>query len=123
MLEMDWDEQEKLRDSLNAAFDHRIKEHIDAAVERHLPMVDTLIKNRINGNYTPELNQAFRERIEEIAKNAADNHIRLQSGALTELVQKVFDDKAEKYIEGEVQRRLNALKRRMMAAVEPQQLS
>jgi len=106
---LDYDDQEKLLELLNKAFDDRILQHIESSIERHLPIIDELVKRRIDGSgYTPELNDAFQQRIRSIVESAADHHIRLFGGcaALRDIVGKVFEQKAEYYISGEVHRRV-----------------
>lgn len=119
-MPLDYEETEKLHEELNALFDQRIKDRLEESVQRFLPMVDQMIKNRFDGiTYNRDLSDALEKRIKRDAENAADHYIRLYGGApaLRAIVESLWDKGAEKYIEGEVNRRLNDILRKMNVAV------
>lgn len=119
-MPLDYEATEKLHEELNALFDQRIKDRIEESVQRFLPMVDQMIRDRFNAvTYDPEMSKALGERIKRDAESAADHYIRLFGGApaLREIVERLWDKGAEKYIEGEVSRRLNEILRKMNVAL------
>ena len=53
-MPLDYDECEKLHEELNHLFDQRIKDRVEESVQRFLPMVDQMIKDRFNAvTYDP----------------------------------------------------------------------
>lgn len=119
-MPLDYEATEKLHEELNTLFDQRIKDRIEESVQRFLPMVDEMIKDRIQGlTYTPELSAAMGKKIKADAESAADHYIRLYGGApaIRDVVQKLWDRDAEKYIEGEVNRRLREIMKKLAILV------
>lgn len=120
-MPLDFEATEKLHEELNALFDQRIKDRIEESVQRFLPMVDQMIKDRFDGiTYSRDLSAALEARIKKDAESAADHYIRLFGGApaLREIVEKLWDKGAEKYIESEINRRLNDILRNIQLAVK-----
>ncbi len=121
-MPLDYEATEKLYEELNALFDQRIKDRIEESVQRFLPMVDQMIKDRFEGVvYNRDLSDALASRIKRDAESAADHYIRLFGGApaLREIVDRVWTAGAEKYIEGEVNRRLRDIMKKIGAVVPP----
>ncbi len=127
-MPLDYEETEKLHEELNALFDQRIKDRVEESVNRFLPMVDRAIQTHIESRLrsstswvSPEAGGELAKWIKQNAESAADHYIRLFGGApaLREIVEALWNKGAEKYIEGEVNRRLNDIMRKLNAvAVE-----
>lgn len=105
------DDYEDLSEMVQKAFDKYMLDRIPGLCEKHLPLVDKLIENRINGNYTPELNKAFFARIESIVENTVGNHLRVGKGRdiIDSTVLRYLDKKLEEHIEQQVRYRLNRI--------------
>ncbi len=121
-MPLDHESTEKLHGELNALFDERIKDRVVESVERHLPMVDKMLSTHIEDRLrsptswlSSETGGELTKWVRKEAESAADSYIRLFGGApaLREIVEQLWDKKAEEYIRGEVQRRLNAILKKM----------
>lgn len=122
-MPLDYDEYEKLHEDLNRLFDQRIKDRVEESVQRFLPMVDQMIKDRFNAvTYDPVMSTALESRIKRDAESAADHYIRLFGGspAIHEIVERLWDKNTEKYIQGEVDRRLREILKKLNAIVPEQ---
>lgn len=103
-MEIDYE----LAELVQQAFDKYIADKMPALAEKHLPLVDKLIENRINGNYTPEVNKTFFDRISSIVDAEVGGYLRVGKGRdiIDTTVFKYLDKKLEQHIEDQVQWRL-----------------
>lgn len=127
-MPLDYEETEKLYEELNALFDQRIKDRVEESVQRHLPMVDQVIRSHIDSRMRaptlwtdPSVGGELSKWIEQQAKSAADHYIRLFGGApaLRAIVEKLWNAGAEKYIENEVNRRLRDIMKKIQVVIPP----
>lgn len=118
MNELDYDDQEKLLELLNKAFDLRIKNHVEDSIQRHLSLIDQVVKNKILDLIRESVSWTDSSKggelskwIEQQAKSAADHYIRLFGGApaLREIVNNLWETNKEKYIKDEVNRRIELI--------------
>lgn len=125
-IPLDYEETEKLHEELNALFDVRIKDRVDASVQRLIPAIDKAIQSHIESRLrnptswvSPEMGGELAKWIRQQAESAADHYIRLFGGApaLREIVSKLWDAKSEEYIQQEVDRRLRDIMKKLSAVV------
>ena len=112
---------EDLQESLNRMFDERVRHHVEEAVERHSHLIDKMVRDRLNAvAYDPVMSKELEARIRRDAESAADHHIRLFGGspAIHEVVEKLWDQSKERYIKGEVERRLKEAMRAIQKALQ-----
>lgn len=125
-MPLDYEATEKLHEELNSLFDERIKDRVDESIHRYLPTVDQAIEDHIKSKICSptswvksDVGGELSKWIEKEAKSATDHYIRLFGGspALREIVQNLWDKGAEKYIQGEVDRRLRDIMKKIGAVV------
>ena len=105
-----------LTELVQAAFDKYILERLPELLEKHLPLIDQRIIDRVSGTgYTPELNLHFHKRVESIVETTVGNYLRVGGGRdiVDRVVLRYLDTKLESHIEQQVQFRLNRLMERM----------
>ena len=126
-MPLDYEATEKLHEELNALFDVRIKDRVEESIDRHMLLVDDAVKARIEycmkestSWLSADMGGELAKWIKRQAESAADHYIRLFGGApaLREIVERLWEKGAEKYIEGEINRRLNEILRNLDKTVQ-----
>jgi hypothetical protein len=101
-----------LTELVQAAFDKHILERLPALLEKHLPMVDQIVVDRITGKgYAPEFNSAIHKRVEEIVETTIGNCLRVGRGRdiIDTAILAYLDKKLDQHVEDHVKWRVNRL--------------
>ncbi len=88
---------------LQEAFDKYLIDKFDTLMQKHLPIVDNLIKERISGNnWTPEVSAEFSRTLEAKVQTAVGNFMRCGHNEINSLIQKAYENQIDKIIENKV---------------------
>ncbi|RJQ27060.1 hypothetical protein C4577_01940 [Candidatus Parcubacteria bacterium] len=114
------EEYEDLGELVQQAFDKYLLERLPGLMEKHMPLVDNLIAQRINGGYTPELNKEYFNRIQSIVETTVGNYLRVGGGRdiVDSTVLKYLDKKLEEHIESQVKWRVSRFMERIQKKFE-----
>ena len=110
-----------LTELVQAAFDKYILDRIPELLEKHMPVVDKMVLDRVSGRgYCPEYNTAMHERIERVVDTTVGNYLRVGPGRdiIDRVVLQYLNKKLESHIESQVQYRLNRFMESMKKGFE-----
>lgn len=90
------------------------KAAVSAIVEDHLKIVDEKIKERVSGNYTPELSAYFHSRLEPIIHNVVDNYLRNRAPEIQKWAHEAVDKNLENHVKSTVNVHLERMKKKIL---------
>lgn len=113
-----WEQQEALQGALQNAFDAHIKERIVEYLDKYQHLVDETVKARLTGNYTPEVNKEYFNRIQETVYTYVGNYLRCNELVISQLIHKAIDAQLEQTIAANVKQRLEQVVKRITEAAK-----